>query len=223
MVMHHARLPKIFQPHSSNDLIRLGKDNDGGYIVVKEDVEKTERLICFGVGQDWSFEVDFLKINNCPIDAYDANSTIDSKHVSFFKDSVKQIRQNVSKNNIETILKECNNVFLKCDIEGCEYEILDSLIRNTNKFTGIVIEFHDIGKHDNFDNLLNFIGKMNQRLVHLHVNNYFYYKAPDRNIPDIFEISLTSSNNIVYDPEKTLPIDLDMPNNPNDEQFYLTF
>ena len=56
------KLPKIFRPFECLQLIRLGKDNDGGYIVNKHDVDKTDLLISFGIGNDWSFEKVFLKI-----------------------------------------------------------------------------------------------------------------------------------------------------------------
>ena len=65
-----------------------------------------------------------------------------------------------------------DNVFLKIDIEGSEYRILDQLIENQKKINGLVIEFHDCDLH--FDRINRFIQSFELDLVHIHVNNYSY-------------------------------------------------
>jgi len=57
-------LPKFLNPYKVRDLIRLGKSNDGGYIVNVNDVYNTENLISLGISFDYSFEKEFLKMNN---------------------------------------------------------------------------------------------------------------------------------------------------------------
>ena len=69
-------LPKNFKPDGTFDLIRVGSDNDGGYLVDRESIKKSNGLISFGINTDWSFEKNFLKINKVPIHGYDP--TIDS-------------------------------------------------------------------------------------------------------------------------------------------------
>ena len=64
-------LPKNFKPDGAFDLIRIGKDNDGGYLVDRNSIKKSNGLISFGINTDWSFEKHFLKINNVPIHGYD--------------------------------------------------------------------------------------------------------------------------------------------------------
>ena len=56
-------IPKYLKPMKEYDLIRLGKDNDGGYLVEKDSISKAEALITLGLGYDWSFEKDFISIN----------------------------------------------------------------------------------------------------------------------------------------------------------------
>lgn len=217
--MHIAKVPKLFQPFYCRDLIRLGKKNDGGYLVNSYDILAAKKLVSFGIGEDLSFETDFLEKNNCPLVAYDENAKVD---LSFFKDNKKLILENITeKSMLLNILEDC--VFLKCDIEGSEYKILDEIIKYSSRLTGMVFEFHAINEKDNFDSLINFISKVKQKLVHIHVNNYFYYKAENRSIPDIFELTFTSSDNICYDPRLSLPHILDMPNNPKDADFKLVF
>ena len=45
-------LPKIFKPKYAYNLIRLGRDNDGGYLVEKESVLKSNSLISLGIGHE---------------------------------------------------------------------------------------------------------------------------------------------------------------------------
>ena len=54
-------LPNFLNPRKFQDLIRIGKDNDGGYIVRSQDIEDTRNLISLGISFDFSFEEDFLK------------------------------------------------------------------------------------------------------------------------------------------------------------------
>lgn len=53
----------FLKPIKNQNLIRLGRKADGGYIVDKKIVENTNFLISFGLGPDWSFELDFIKYN----------------------------------------------------------------------------------------------------------------------------------------------------------------
>jgi hypothetical protein len=43
------------------DLIRVGKNADGGYVLSASQIKKTEILLSFGICDDWSFEADFCK------------------------------------------------------------------------------------------------------------------------------------------------------------------
>jgi hypothetical protein len=224
--MKTINLPKIFKPFYCDDLIRLGKNNDGGYIVNKSDIKKTQKLLSFGIKDDWSFEEDFYKINSCSIDAYDGtiNSDDELKLKSFFNESKKYFSKNIGNKENEIkfssiILDSC---FLKCDIEGSEYDILDDIILNSYKITGMVIEFHDIEKYDNFNNLTNFISKINQKLIHVHINNWMYFETPNGFLPSVVELTFSSSDNLIYK-EVDLPNKLDMPNCPDREDFKIYF
>ena len=67
-------LPKIFKPYKSikKNLIRIGPNTDGGYVIDKRVIKKIKTLISCGLNDDWEFEKEFLKINsNCKILTYD--------------------------------------------------------------------------------------------------------------------------------------------------------
>ena len=73
-------LPKLFKPFKSNinNLIRIGPKKDGGYVIDKRVIKKTNKIISCGLNDDWEFEKEFLKINQkCKIIAYD--HTVDKR------------------------------------------------------------------------------------------------------------------------------------------------
>lgn len=219
-------LPKILQPFYCENLIRLGKDHDGGYLVNKKDIKKTKKLISFGIRDDWSFEEDFFNIKNCPIDAYDGSVSEEDKLLlsSFFTNDRNFISKNIGNNENEVNFLSTieDQIFLKCDIEGSEYNILDDIIRNSKNFTGLVIEFHEINNYDKFNLLTNFISKINQKLVHVHVNNWTYVNNDGKYIPCVIELTFSSSSNIeLIDFE--LPHKLDMPNCSTEDEFKIIF
>lgn len=211
-------LPSILKPFTCKNLMRLGKDHDGGYLVNELDVKRTDHLIGFGIGTDISFENDFVKINECDVNLYDKNIDIP------INNHYKVFRQNIIHDiSLQDIFKDKHKVFLKCDIEGDEYLLCDFLINNSHLFTGLVVEFHDIHNYKNFDKLTNFIGKFSLPLVHTHVNNHFYIKVDSKNIPSVVELSFSSSDNLAYDANIKLPHKLDMRNKIDEIDFYIQF
>jgi hypothetical protein len=226
--MVEIKLPRILQPFYCHDLVRLGKDNDGGYLVNLEDVKKSNALISFGIGTDISFEKDFQTHNNCDVRAFDG--TIDQFDTTFFKGNKVFMKKNISLEDSEetaslpTILNNIvGKAFLKCDIDGFEYQIFDQLIDNSHRFSGIVIEIHDIAVLANFDLLADFIAKLDLQLIHLHMNNYSYYDHNGVITPNVIELTFTSSFNTVLKRDLTLPHRLDMPCNPDGLDFSMTF
>ena len=59
--------------------------------------------------------------------------------------------------------------YLKVDIETSEYRILDEIIENQDKFTGIAVEFHDVDLH--LEKIIKFIDLLEMTLVHIHPMN----------------------------------------------------
>ena len=234
-IMITVTLPKIFQPFHCEDLIRLGKNNDGGYLVNKQDVINSKNILSLGIGEDWSFEKDFIEINDCKLNAYDNslnksriqdNKALKDSYNTFFSGNKYHVEKNIGSGFNDISFKAVStekDTFLKCDIEGAEYDILFDLIKLTKQYTGMVIEFHEINKPNNFHNLINFVSKVDHKLVHIHVNNYFYYKTDNGCVPDILELTFTSSPNISLVRDITLPNKLDMPNNPKEEEFKILF
>ena len=239
---------KILKPKHSYDLIRIGRNNDGGYLVEKKSFENTESLISLGINDDWSFEKDFLKKNKktiikCFDDVldekfllkriiiqfiylfYNRNFSVLKNYISNYllflkiKKKIQFNKKRISYNDINKILsQETNNIFLKIDIEGHEYRILDDLLLNQKKIIGLVIEFHDCDLH--LEKIIKFLSSFNLTLVHVHGNNF-----AERDLNgDIIVLELTFSKNpIQVNDICVLPNKLDMPNCHNKSEVILNF
>ena len=48
-------------PRQSSDLFRVGPKDDGGYVVTRRMFEQADFLISWGLGYEFSFEIDFAK------------------------------------------------------------------------------------------------------------------------------------------------------------------
>ena len=231
--------PKNFKPSKKFDLIRLGNDNDGGYLVGKNTISRSNFLVSLGVGDDCSFEKDFLKYNKkVNIYCYDRYPLgknyfikeiiksliiLDFKNVyHFFKvmmdykytfknDKVKKrlIRYKSLTKIINENQLDCD-VFLKIDIEGAEYRILTDILENQNIFTGIIIEFHDVDFHKQKIKL--FIDSLNLSLTHIHENNSSIIDT--ENDPTCIELTFEKTP-LVVDENPVLPHLLDQKNFPH--------
>ena len=264
--MKKNKLPEslnFLAPTLVEDLIRLGRDGDGGYVVQKAAVMKTKYLISLGICDDWSFEESFKRqIPGLPIDAYDfsvstktfANGIIKNiqklitgrsslKEVSrsirilasykrFFNGNTRHFKERVhdtktKKNDvtIEEIIQRApsQNIFLKMDIEGSEYRVIDEILKHSTSITGLAIEFHDTIPYRVMfvDAITKLLDKFT--IVHIHGNNYGRCGADG--LPDVLEISF-SNKSICQEKEKRnhLPINgLDHPNSPKKPDYPLIF
>lgn len=217
-------LPAFLRGVRPNNLVRLGKSFDGGYLVEYADVRSADVLISIGVSNDWSFERAFSKENDIDIFAFDKGL-----HYSFLlKNLLKNLlrfwevrsilrrfqelidykfffrgkRVHVSSfigygdgpDNIELgdfldgISPE-KKIFLKIDIEGCEYRLIDDILKWESQISGLVIEFHDVDLHLN--KLNTFINSSTLQVCHINPNNFSRLDVKYK-IPQCIEVTFTS-------------------------------
>ena len=133
--------------------------------------------------------------------------------IRYFRDFVivrkQHIKKKISKNGslsldkskfneisvIEVFQKfvKSNNtqIFLKIDIEGSEYEIIEQIMIYHKQIRIIVIEFHDIiRKVEQFEQLFTLL-KSQYALIHSHINNNGSFN--NEKIPEICEFTFISS------------------------------
>jgi FkbM family methyltransferase len=184
---------------------RVGKDNDGGYIIV--DIPcKYDVILSGGVADDISFETEFVNLYNVPCFAYDEQATVCSSS------TVEILHKNIdSTNNLKDRFDMYSNVFIKMDIEGGEYEWIKSISENDmKKIKQMVIEFHSP-----IDWTCLYKISRTHQIVHFHGNNYSpIIEVCGISIPSVFECTyiLRESESLNKEP---IPGMFDQPNNKN--------
>jgi hypothetical protein len=122
--------------------------------------------------------------------------------------------------------------FLKCDIEGHEYAIIDQMCQAPRSLMGMVVEFHDIiAEPERFHAA---IGQLLERfaIVHIHPNNWGAL-SPE-GVADVLEISLIDrewANSLRSPPPATVgrvsisanPRELDAPNTTKIDDIAVTY
>jgi len=240
-------LDKFFKPIANYELVRIGRSNDGGYLIGKNSINSSKYLISMGLDLDWSFEEEFIKKNDkINIICFDDN--LDKKFIfkkiiiqiiliifnrnlkyliSLIKNFinfdlfVKKVEYKKKKINYGDVLKiqnDINNLFFKIDIEGSEYRILDELIKIKNKITGLVIEFHDVDLH--LSKIESFINNIELKLIHIHPNNFGGLDKFGN--PNLLELTFEKEP-VILKETNSLPHRHDMKNNPDADDITLTF
>ena len=69
----NAQLPSFLAFDPALDLVRIGRDYDGGYLVSLADLDHADILLGLGINDDWSFESEFAALSKVPVVAYDAS------------------------------------------------------------------------------------------------------------------------------------------------------
>ena len=158
--------------------IRIGRKNDGGYILL-DDFKNIKIAYSFGISSEISFEKELADRN---IDIYMYDHTINILPFENSKFHWKKIGLCGIKStdqNMKTLselmqenghLKE-DNMILKIDIEGYEWEVFQSLPFNIfSQFKFIVGEFHLEDSEIEYYNILKRI-LITHKIFHIHCNN----------------------------------------------------
>jgi hypothetical protein len=91
--LNQKYLPREFNiliPKVTKRLLRVGRNQDGGYIVDKNILRNIKSLVSFGMSYEFSFELDLLKINkNVKIKIFDHTVT----HLFYLKNIFKIFRR----------------------------------------------------------------------------------------------------------------------------------
>lgn len=171
------------QPVTTNfELIRLGGDADGGYLI-PNDLDGIRYCFSPGVSLQSYFEADLAKRN---IKSFMADGSVDvpainnplfdfeKRYLGAMNDTDLMTLEKWMEDKVEPHAKD---MILQMDIEGSEYDVLVATPASVlSRFRIIIIEFHGL------DNLLNKHGYKlinlcfdklleNFKVVHIHPNN----------------------------------------------------
>jgi hypothetical protein len=256
-------------PIKFKNLKRYGRNADGGYVCEDNIVKNTNILITFGMGPDWSFELDYINNNaSVKIFMYDYTVTVlpyikdvwkysrrlitfrgklksltdrcnylknylnffKTKNVNFFSEKITYPIKNKIDTDIDKVFSRIDlnkntngkSVVLKSDIEGSEFEIIDGIVKYSNRIDALIFEFHWLDKNEKI--FLESIRKLQKffDIAHIHGNNHC--EKLNTGLPITLEMTLINKKYSPSNPENVIsfPIKgLDHPNNPtkNDLSF----
>lgn len=198
-------LLSLLTPKDSGiELIRIGRNSDGGYVVPKD---LSDITACYspGVSDSAHFEEDLLERFNIP--SHLADFSVDGPPHNFTpKTFLKKYLGSRSDSRFITLADWMNSTedktlkldfILQMDIEGAEYEtILSTPMESLEKFRILVLEIHGFENWADpkyFSIVSSFFEKLLQKftIVHAHANNYCgISKISGVEFPRVFEISL---------------------------------
>ena len=203
MIYYNERLrnyePKLYTDvlsylithHPFNNKIRLGINRDGGYVIV--DGYDYDFFISGGVGTDVSFEFDFIekyKINGVVLDG-----TVEAPNLP---EGLSFVRKNIGNKNNDNLsdlvkyIQDYENIFLKLDIEGGEWNLFTSEFANhLDKIKQITIELHHLfSNNPRILQSLELLSKTHH-LVHVHENNncHVFFNIGNNHYPETLELT----------------------------------
>jgi len=178
--------------------VRIGDLADGGYILVN-DLDEKDVVFSIGVGDNVSFD---FEIANCVKEVILVDHTVLApndltSNMVFYPKALSKTKSFQSTTIQELLyLHPARDYILKIDIEGAEWEILDSLdIYTLSLFRQIVIEFHGFSYpyfQDRFDMTCRVLEKLNLTHVPIcfHPNNGGRFATiAGTPIPDVIEVT----------------------------------
>jgi len=204
---------------------RIGKNNDGGYIICDIPNIHYSVLLAGGVADDITFEEHLCSLHpEMKCIAFDGTEYCTITRSRVLSDRFVLIKKNIGVEETAEItnlfewIAQHDDIFIKMDIEGAELPWLRCLTEEQqNKFAQIVMEFHFPFSEEDRDVFSNL--NKTHLLVHLHGNNCPAGVVTHKNIviPNILEctyihrkfVSPEQATILNRDP---LPGPLDMPN-----------
>ena len=220
---------KQFRTHYiSCDLIRIGGDGDGGYLLPNI-FEKVS--YCFSPGVDYTANFEKELSDKFNIKSFMADASVASAPLSDSNfDFIPKFLGAHSRDNFITLsdwliqkdLQNDTNLLLQMDIEGGEYDVLSYEDSSTlASFSAMVIEFHNLQKlfERDFLRMVSAIFEKiykNFSICHVHPNNCCGMASLDGiEIPRIIEVTFIRNDlldNFANEKSLTLPHPLDSKN-----------
>ena len=114
------------------------------------------------------------------------------EYSKLLKNELNFSRKNIGLKNgltLEEVISQKEEVFLKIDIEGSEYRILEDILKFKNSLVGLVIEFHDYDL--NKKKIKRFVQEIGLVIVHVNINEMGGVSI--ENYPLVLELSFSKN------------------------------
>jgi len=180
-----SELLRGLQPHisSSFNLMRVGKDSDGGYVMA-DLFSNIDAAYSFGIANDVSWDR-FIAEKGIPVFMYDhtiSGLPEDHRNFNFFKIGICGKPNQGGMKDIGELMRQNGhlgkNLIMKMDIEGYEYPAIDAMTdEELSCFTQITCEIHElqdlINNFERHQLISRCIRKIltHMHCVHVHANN----------------------------------------------------
>ena len=216
--------------NSVGNKVRVGKKNDGGYIMIEDAIKKAKIAYSIGIGNDVSWDMQIAEQYGCDVFQYDdtINTTpMQHEKFHFMRTGICGSKHDFSERmTLEQMLKENHHenetdMILKMDVEGAEWDVIETITEETiSKFNQIVMEIHELDDINQIENKLKYLMKINKthQLVHIHANNYM---LPARKFAGkailirAYEVTYIKKDMYkFYDDDSYFPQEIDQPCNP---------
>lgn len=209
------------------DLIRVGADSDGGYVMLN-DFDEGDIAYSFGIGDDVSWDESISELGSIKVNCYD--HTIkelpkDNKNLRFHRIGIAghcDVESNLL--DMRTILKnngdqDNNNLILKMDVEGAEWEFFESVdVKTLCQFKQMTFELHNLTDEVD-EKKVELLKKINKYFVPvwIHANNALGVTVSEGVcMPNLLEITYVRRGEYKVSPiQYNAPIELDKPNIPD--------
>lgn len=209
------------------DMIRVGGERDGGYIMLEQLIPKGNVAYSFGVGKTAKWE-EQIKDYGYDIHMYDhtvRGSPVQHPNLIFHKTGIGPKNEGPLK-TISTIIEDNNHtqekdMLLQCDIEGAEWQAFANVSQDTlGQFSQIILEFHWFLHYCSDVNRLSLIEKALKNLsanftpYHIHANNYVgLFGVKGKTMAEVIEVSYVRNDLVEFtDEQLVFPTSLDKPN-----------
>jgi hypothetical protein len=205
--------------------IRVGSPGDGGYVQI-DDLKGVSHGLSFGVCDDDSWDLAMAKAG-VPVEQFDHSiEKAPSSHpLLHFHRKMVSIEANAESVTLPELVAEHSrsddpHLILKCDIEGCEWDVFDRASdEDLSKFTQIMCEFHDLSRFTDpvfRARAARIFAKLCKQFapVHVHANNCTELcNVANIPLPDTLEFTFANRRRYTFaESSEVFPTPLDAPN-----------
>jgi hypothetical protein len=232
--MDHAFVSLLKPYNIHQEKVRLGPNEDGGYVMTDYILKQCSALMTYGVGNDIRYEEEFSKKYDKPAYLFDHTIGKDSWSMNGLKFFPTGIGSN---ENCKEWYEDYKNlglnekVMLKIDVEGYEYEYFTTtdIDKLKDHVIGLCLEVHWIDNNENRKKLEEILVSLQMyfTLFHIHGNSWGdLWEFEGYKIPKVLELSFINNEHVDNKEldNQAYPIKgLDVSNCPHREDYTLDF
>lgn len=235
------RLLELLTPRKTVSLRmeRWGPNADGGYVVPAELMHSGTLLLTGGIADDLRFEADVAqRVPGICFVMFDHTIAALPGHTpnnaTWHRLGLAAQDSNgfVSLDSAAALAKltSTDSLILKLDIEGAEWDVLESVSDSLlDRVAVLIIEFHDFSRREEWHRYRQILERLHTRLrpVHVHGNNHSTIRTIHRydvQIPEVLEVTFVPRKFALLETwDHDAPTTLDFPNQPGVKDYSFNY